>query len=145
MKVIKEWQWQVDCLGNRMFRPSFCLFFIGWWIQLSQSLIGYDQCDQMLELKVAQFCTKFAQKESIFFIKREFFEIRKSCPIFGMILQENMSQRLFKSSSIWSHWICWRLDMEFFSKRRWTTGSAQQSNMSGIVLHNCCLFYLDLS
>ena len=65
-------------MTSRLFRKpnvSTKLLLIFHWlrIQLSQSLIGYDQCDQMLELKVAQFCTKFAQKESIFFIKREFF------------------------------------------------------------------------
>ena len=33
------------------------------------------------------------------------------------------------------------LDMELFSRRRWTTGSAQQSNNNGIMPCKCCIIF----
>ena len=94
----------------------------------------WDQCDQTLELKVAQFhqsCPKSSQNN--FYNKREFFKVaQKVVQYFGLILLQNISQKPFKSSPIWSHWLrpkrywsqsllaCYNGILSFIDlKRRW--------------------------
>ena len=64
------------------------------------------QCDQMLEYKVAQFRRKVSQifSTAVFTQIGIFSQKAKKCPIFGLLLQENLSSRLFKNRPILSNW-----------------------------------------
>ena len=74
------------------------------------SLLNFDAVWPGARIKSSPIVTKVAQKKpKQLIMQKRGFKITESCPIFGLILWENMFSRLFKRSPIRSHCFVVRL------------------------------------